>query len=75
MDTYYSKNKEKLKTNNKLYKLNNSDKVKETNKIYRTKYNKLNYYCKTCKKLLLLSSKKRHDNRKHFVPPLPTYIE
>jgi len=74
MDTYYSKNKEKLKTNNKLYKLNNSDKVKETNKIYRTKYNKLNYYCKTCKKLLLLSSKKRHDKRKHPIPPLIEYV-
>tara|TARA_R110002096_G_scaffold299782_1_gene494522 strand:- start:182 stop:418 length:237 start_codon:yes stop_codon:yes gene_type:complete len=74
--TYYSQNKEKMKINNKLYKLNNIEKVKETNKIFRSNYNKLNYYCKECKKLLLLSSKKRHDKRKHFIEPKPltTYV-
>ena len=72
--TYYSQNKEKMKINNKLYKLNNIEKVKTTNKIFRTKYNRLNYYCKECKKVMLLSSKKRHDKRKHPIPPIPTYI-
>ena len=73
--TYYSQNKEKMKLNNKVYKLNNIEKVKETNKIFRANYNRLNYYCKECKKVILLSSKKRHNDRKHPVPPLPTYIE
>lgn len=68
-NTYYSQNKEKLKLSNKLYKLNNSEKVKEQQKIFRSKYNKLNYYCKNCKKLLLLSSKNRHNRNKHPTPP------
>lgn len=65
METYYSENKEKMKANSKLYKLNNSEKVKENNKIFRAKYNKLNFYCKECKQILLLSSKNRHNKRKH----------
>ena len=76
METYYSENKERMKTNAKLYKLNNSEKVKENNKIFRTKYNKLNYYCKECKKVLLLSSKKRHNKIKHpiIIEPIVEYL-
>ena len=69
--TYYSQNKEKMKLSNKHYKLNNSTKVKETNKIYRSNYNKLNFYCISCKKVMLLSSKKRHNDRKHNYLPKP----
>ena len=74
-NTYYSQNKEKMKLSNKLYKLNNIEKVKTNNKIFRSNYNRLNFYCKECKKVMLLSSKKRHNDRKHPVAPLPTYIE
>ena len=74
--TYYSQNKERMKANSKLYKLNNNEKVKENNKIFRAKYNKLNYYCKECKKILLLSSKNRHDKTKHpiIIEPLVPYL-
>lgn len=62
---YYLQNKEHMKETAKAYKAENKEKIKETNKIYRKNYNKLNVICSKCKKLMLKSSLKKHNLRKH----------
>lgn len=62
---YYQQNKEKMKASALVYKAENKEKIKETNKKYRKNYNKLNIICSKCKKLMLKSSLKRHNLRKH----------
>lgn len=62
---YYQQNKEKLKAYALQYKAENQAKIKAQNKIYRAKYNKLNVICPKCKRLMLKSSLKRHNDRRH----------
>lgn len=65
MKNYYEQNKEKIKSINNIYKANNKEKIKEKNKKYRQNYNKLNVICSKCKILMLKSSLKRHNERRH----------
>tara|TARA_R110000751_G_scaffold34060_1_gene84668 strand:+ start:44 stop:277 length:234 start_codon:yes stop_codon:yes gene_type:complete len=63
--TYYEQNKEIMKIQHMEYRKNNKEKIIIKQQEYRQHYNKLNYYCKQCKRILLLTSKKRHNQRKH----------
>ena len=62
---YYQENKEHMKASALEYKANNKQKIKLTNKKYRKNYNKLNVICSKCKRLMLKSSLKRHNERRH----------
>tara|TARA_R110002012_G_scaffold74280_1_gene188536 strand:- start:384 stop:617 length:234 start_codon:yes stop_codon:yes gene_type:complete len=69
--TYYEKNKEAIKAQHIIYKNKNKEKIKLQQQIYRKNYNKLNTYCKLCRKIMLRSSYKLHYQRKHAEKLIP----
>tara|TARA_R110000765_G_scaffold314305_1_gene407157 strand:- start:1767 stop:1997 length:231 start_codon:yes stop_codon:yes gene_type:complete len=69
--TYYEKNKDYIKAQHIEYKSKNIEKIKAKQKEYRKNYNKLNTYCKLCRKIMLRSSYKLHYERKHAEKLIP----
>lgn len=63
---YYEKNKEKLKTNNYIYKLEHIDEIVESNRLYKLKnYEKLHrkYQC-YCGGNYIYNNKSKHAKTK-----------
>ena len=63
---YYEKNKEKLKTNNYIYKLEHIDEIVESNRLYKLKnYEKLHrkYKC-FCGGNYIYNNKSKHSKTK-----------
>jgi len=76
MESYYKRNKERIKLNNQIYKLMNIDKVIRQNKLYKNEnYEKLHepYIC-ACGSTYTYNHRARHFKTKKHLKFLQTAV-